>query len=173
MIKKIIYTNLEENDKITKIIQREKLLIVNSKGEILLACMNNNYQLPGGHLEEKETEEECLYREIKEETGIEIPKQKRKPFMTISYETKDYPNIGDNTLYIANYYLMEEDIIPKVENTSFTQDEIDGNFKLEFIHKDRILGVLRKSISTCTRKKVVRDTINAIEAYLDMQEEGR
>ena len=171
MVKKIIYSDLKENDKITRKTQREKLLLMNSKNEILLVYMDHNYQLPGGHLEEGENSEECLFREVKEETGIEIPKQKRTPFLTIYYETKDYPNIGDNSLYIGNYYCMEGDFTPNLKNTNFTQEEIDGNLKLEFIHKDKVLNILRNNMLTCKRKKVVRDTINAIETYLDILDE--
>lgn len=171
MIKEIIYSNLEETDKVTRTVQRAKLLLVNSKKEILLANMNRNYQLPGGHLEENETLEECLFREVKEETGIEIEKKQRFPFLRIIYKAKDNPSIGNNSIYIANYYLINEDLIPNLDNASFTQEEIDGNMGLEWIHKDKALDILRNSISNCTRKKVVRDTINVIETYLDLLEE--
>ena len=173
MIKRIIYSNIDEDDKITRKIERAKLFLINSKDEILLAYMNKNYQLPGGHVEEYETLDDCLIREVREETGIELPIEKRNPFIIISYETKNYPESGINSLYVANYYFMRKDYIPDMDNTNLTQDEINGDFKLEFIHKDKVLDVLRKSISSCTRKKVVRDTIDVIEAYIDMQEEGR
>lgn len=170
MTKEIIYSNLEENDKITRTIERAKLLLINSNDEILLVNMNNNYQLPGGHLEEKETLEECLIREVKEEIGIEILPKNRKPFLKIRYGIKDYPNVGDNSLHTGNYYFIEEDLMPNMNNTNFTKEEINGNIRLEFIHKDQVIDVLKQSLLVCTKKEVVEDTINAIEYYLDIKE---
>lgn len=72
-MEKIFYNedNLEEKD-INNYVGRAKMLLVNSKGECLLGYGNNAYQLPGGHLEENETYEECLIREVMEETGIQL-----------------------------------------------------------------------------------------------------
>lgn len=52
--------------------------IIQKEGQILLAQRNQQkhlagyWEFPGGKLEENETEEECLKREIKEELGVEI-----------------------------------------------------------------------------------------------------
>ena len=50
-------------------------LIFNSENKILLCRShkwNNQYVIPGGHIETGESMEEALRREIKEETGLEI-----------------------------------------------------------------------------------------------------
>lgn len=46
--------NLTDSD-MTEIVKRVKILIINSKNEILLAYSHNDYQFPGGHVEENET----------------------------------------------------------------------------------------------------------------------
>lgn len=46
--------NLKDSD-MTEIVKRVKILIINSKNEILLAYSHNDYQFPGGHVEENET----------------------------------------------------------------------------------------------------------------------
>ena len=86
----VIYNNdnLKEED-INRIVKRAKMLIVNSNDEILIAFCHNNYYLVGGHVEDNETFDECLIREIKEETGINIPIEKREPFFIITYMNKD------------------------------------------------------------------------------------
>lgn len=78
-MKEIIYNenNLKDSD-INKVVKRAKALIINSNDEILLGYGDRNYQLPGGHLEDNETYDECLFREIKEETGINIPLEKKR-----------------------------------------------------------------------------------------------
>ena len=63
--------NLKDEDISEKVI-RVKGLMINSKGKILLAHNNNTYQFPGRHLEENENMDDCIVREIKEETGIDL-----------------------------------------------------------------------------------------------------
>ena len=54
-----------------------------------------------------------------------------------------------------------------MNNMNLTNDEIDGNFKVCFIDKDKILDVVKNSLKTCTRENVVKDTINVLEYYLN------
>lgn len=51
---------------------RVKVLLFNSKDEILLCKINGVYNFIGGHIEENETVLETAQREIKEETGISM-----------------------------------------------------------------------------------------------------
>lgn len=169
MIKKIIYSDFDENTTVTNKIQRAKLVLLNSNDEILLVNTNNNYQLPGGHLEENETLDECLFREVKEETGIEIPIEHREPFIKIIYESKNYPNENENSIFIGNYYFIKADYVPDMNNTNYTKEEIEGNIRFEFIHKDKVLDVLKDSMNICKRKIVVRDTMDVIEYYLEIE----
>lgn len=166
-MREIIYNkdNLDEND-INRVVIRMKAIIENSNGEILLCHSNNNYHLPGGHLDEGETFEECLVREIKEETGIDIPEEKRNPFLKIIYMNKDYPNEGTNTKSIVNYYVIKEEITPDYNSTKLTEEEKMHDFKLIYINKNEILQELEKSLEKCTRKAVLYDTIEAVKEYL-------
>ena len=166
-MKEIIYNYDYLTDKdIDRIVMRTKAVIENSNEEILLCYSNSNYHLPGGHLDEGETLEECLVREIKEETGIVIPKEKRDPFLVITYMNKDYPSTGINTKSIVNYYVVKEEINPDYNFTNLTEEEKLHDFKLIYINKYEVLDVLEKAIETCTRKAVLYDTIEAIKEYL-------
>ena len=78
---------------------RIKVFFVNSNNELLLAHNNDTYQLIGGHLKKDETMDECLKREIKEETGIYL-RNVSTPFLNI-------------TTYDDNYF----DTNKKVENS--------------------------------------------------------
>lgn len=86
------YDHLTDKD-ITETVIRTKALIVNGD-DIFLGNESNIIQFPGGHLEERETLEECL-KEVLEETGIVIEdKEIGKPFLKITYLNKDWPKKG-------------------------------------------------------------------------------
>lgn len=166
-MREIIYneSNLKKEE-INRVVKRAKAIIINSNNEILLGYGENNYQLLGGHVENEETYEECLKREIKEEAGIEISSPIGGPFLVIKYLNKDYPRVGVNSLYIANYYVIHCDILPDKTKMQLTEEERKGNFKLKYIAKNNILEELKNSLKTCTRENVVKDTIEVIEEFL-------
>ena len=80
-----------------------RIIVENDKGEILLIerTDNGSIGLPAGALEENETIEECIIREVREETGIEIIALE---VIGISSgpkaETVQYPN-GDKIQYFT------------------------------------------------------------------------
>jgi len=51
------------------IIERDGMILIARRKR---AFMGNNWEFPGGKLEDNETLEECLKREIREELGIDI-----------------------------------------------------------------------------------------------------
>ena len=166
-MKEIIYNyNFLSEEDIDRNVVRIKAVIENSNGEILLCHSSSNYHLPGGHLEEGESYEDCLVREIKEETGIEIKKEVRNPFLRITYLNKDYPSAGINTKSIVNYYVVNNELVPNLNELNLTAEEKENDFKLKYIDKEIILDELHKSIENCTRKAVLLDTIEAIKEYL-------
>ena len=76
---------LNEKD-ITETVIRTKALIIN-KEYIYLAKEGTVYHFPGGHLEQNETLQECLKREVLEETGIELEENDiKEPFLKIIYQ---------------------------------------------------------------------------------------
>ena len=166
-MKTIIYNDdyLDRKD-INKVVGRAKAIIINSKGEMLLANTNNNYYLVGGHVEDNESDEVCLRREILEETGIDLDIKDIRPYFVVEYLCKDYPEKRENTNYVANYYVIETDEVPNLEKAELTEGEKEGGFSLDYIHKDKVMKVLEESLKTCTKKNVVRDTIDAVGEYL-------
>lgn len=168
-MKEIIYNyDYLTDEEINQCICRAKMIIENSKNELLVVYSHQNYFLIGGHVENNETFSECIVREIKEEAGVEIQYEERKPFFSIKYLCKDYPTNGENTKSITNYYYINYDLVPNTDNINLTEDEIDGNFKLEYIHRDNVIKVLTDNLNTCTRRGVVRDTIEVIKEYLTL-----
>lgn len=166
-VKEIVYNfnNILLED-VNNVVRRAKILIENTKGEILTCFCHNNYFFTGGHVEDEETDKECLEREILEEAGSSLPLDDAKLFMSIKYFNKDYPNAGDLSLYITNYYVIKNDFVPDLGNVYLTDDEKNGEFKLVYISKSDIISVLEESLATATRKNPVKDTIEVLKEYL-------
>ena len=85
-MKTIIYNeeNLNEKD-VTKYSKRVKLLVENSKGEILIIDTKNNAFFIGGHIEGDESDLDCLIREIREVGGVDFIPIMTDPFFEIKY----------------------------------------------------------------------------------------
>ena len=107
-----------------------------------------------------------IEEQILEETGSSLPLDDAKLFMSIKYFNKDYPNAGDLSLYITNYYVIKNDFVPDLGNVYLTDDEKNGEFKLVYISKSDIISVLEESLATATRKNPVKDTIEVLKEYL-------
>lgn len=80
-----------------------RILIENEEGEFLFIERKDNGQLgiPAGALEENETIEECIRREVKEETGLQIDQLELIGISSApGNETVTYPN-GDQIQYFT------------------------------------------------------------------------
>ena len=146
-MKKIISNkdNIKEKE-ITELVKRVKLLIINSNKEILLGYAHNTYQFPGGHVEDNETLIDALNREIYEEVGVRLDLDIKPIACAINYY-KDYPDIGKNRKNEIYYYLINKDIEPNMDNTSYTDSEKEGNFILKYIPINNLEKELKDNIS--------------------------
>lgn len=85
--------NLTEDD-VTEVVKRVKVLAINSNNEILLGYSHNDYQFPGGHVEEGESLLQTVKREMLEETGIDLKMENVEPFAVALGYYKDWPAEG-------------------------------------------------------------------------------
>lgn len=161
------YDNLEESE-INRIVKRAKILLLNDQNEVIICNSKHNYFLLGGHVEENESDLECLNRELLEEAGVKLNLTDMKLFMSLKYFNRDYPNIGTNTESIANYYYLQANVEPKLEYINLTEEEKQGNFKIEKIHIDEIEDILINSLELATRRVVVEDTIEVLKEFRRM-----
>jgi len=129
--------NLKEED-ITEVVKRVKLFIINSNNEILLGYSNNEYQCPGGHVEDNEDLITTINREMKEETGIELNLKEAIPFACTLGYYKDWPEKGKNRKIEIYYYEIKTDEKPNLNNTNYTENEKKGNFELRYIPIDNV-----------------------------------
>jgi len=112
-----------------------RIIVENEKGEILMISRmdNGNIGIPAGSLEEGESIEECIIREVKEETGLDI---KSLEVIGISsnpaLETVSYPN-GDLIQYFTiEFYSNDWEGTIKVGDTLEVKNA-------QFISKNQII----------------------------------
>lgn len=165
-MKEILYNyddlKLEEID---EVVTRTKGLIINSDNEITLGYSHKTYQFPGGHLEEGETLEECLLREIEEETGIEIRDAELKPFEKITYYSRNYHGSGKNRKNDIFYYIIKTDAKFDLDNTKLDEWEKAGDFTVKTLPLKNVEQVLIDSVPDNPINEVI------VEEMLDIFKE--
>ena len=155
--------NLTEDD-VTEVVKRVKVLAINSNNEILLGYSHNDYQFPGGHVEEGESLLQTVKREMLEETGIDLKMENVEPFALGYY--KDWPAEGKNRKIEIYYYEIKTDERPNLNKTSYTENEKDGGFELRFIPLNKVEDELRKNAEEFGDKRgITREMLELFEIY--------
>ena len=157
--------NLTLNDA-NKVTRRAKLIVENNNDEILICHMGVKYFLIGGHIDNDESDEECLVREVAEESGVTLDFSNILPIVSSNYINKDYPKNGDITYTNTNYYAIKYDLVPNIELQNLTEKEKKENFKLMYIPKNEVINFLE---NTKEINATLSDTIMAIKVYLNLQ----
>ena len=149
-----INDNFLTNDDMESEVIRVKALLVNSKGELLLAHNNNTYQLIGGHKEDDETLENTLLREIKEETGIGIATCDG-PFIQITTYDNNYFNTGKKVCSKIYYYRIVTDEMPNILETHYDELESATDFNLFYVKMADMKNFLHRSMNEGTIDKSI------------------
>ena len=156
--------NLKEEELDFSVI-RVKGLVINSQGEILIAHNNGTYQFPGGHKEDEETLDDCLEREIKEETGIDIELD-LGPFMQIITFDPNYFETGKKVENIIYYYVIHTDDVPNFNETHYDELECQTEFNLFYVKLDELKLFLEETISNGSLdENIGREMLLVLDEY--------
>jgi ADP-ribose pyrophosphatase YjhB (NUDIX family) len=142
----IINDNNIYEEEIERYVVRVKGLLINSEGKILLAHNNNTYQFPGGHKEDDETVDECIVREIKDETGIDV-RIDEDAFLNIVTYDDNYFGTGKKVCNSIYYYRFFTDQKPNFNETHYDELELESDFNLFYVNFSDLGNFLKKSIS--------------------------
>jgi len=144
---------------------RVKVFFVNSNNELLLAHNNDTYQLIGGHLKKDETMDECLKREIKEETGIYL-RNVSTPFLNITTYDDNYFDTNkkvENSIY---YYRVVSDAIPDLSKTEYDDIELQSDFNLFYVKLSEFENFINNCITEGTvDKNIAKELLIALDEY--------
>ena len=130
-----------------KMVKRVKALIVSSDNKILLVNNYQDYQFPGGHMENNETYSEALKRELLEETGIDFNIEKDiEPVLKLYRYYEEYHETKENTLLEINYFIIRSDKYIDIDNLNLTKEEENGDFSLTYISLFEFKRLLEEKI---------------------------
>lgn len=147
---------------------RVKGLIINSRGKILLAHNNYTYQFPGGHIEKEEPMDQCIIREIKEETGIDV-KVEEKPFLVITVYYDSYFGTSKKVKSSVYYYRIFTDDVPNYNETHYDELELETEFNLFYVNLVGLDNFLEKSIENGSiDSDIGREMLLVCDVYREM-----
>ena len=156
--------NLKDKD-IDSNVVRVKALMINSKGKILLAHNNGTYQFPGGHVEKDEDNNDCIEREIKEETGIKVF-VKEKPFLCVTGYYDNYFDTGKKVKSDIYYYRFFTDSTPNFEETHYDELELASEFNLFYVDFKELGSFLKKKMEDGSiDKNIAREMLFVVKEY--------
>ncbi len=146
---------------------RARALLINSNNEILMCYSNGlqHYEFPGGHLEENETLEEGLKREILEETGIIIDVENIDLFYTVKYFCKNYHDSGKNRLVEIYYYVVYCDCKYDDSKKNLDSNEIMQNYECQYININDLKKILIEN------KKTTKENNSALDDMIMIWDE--
>ncbi len=157
-------SNLTDND-IEQSVTRVKALLINSKGKILIVYNNYTYQLPGGHLKDSEDIDQCIIREVREETGIDLD-IKEDPFLRIKTYDDNYFDTGKKTLSTIYYYRFIVDDLPDINKTQFDELELSTEFKLFYVMFSNLRSFLEKAYEEKKiDKSILKEMLKVLDVY--------
>lgn len=157
---------------IDKRVLRIKLLILNEENEILLCNVLGKYSFVGGHVDNNETIEIALVRELKEETGIELTDQKFKPFFKIERWNENHFNTGIKCLSDIYYYLIYTNKQIDIEKMDLTNDEKEKNFFLEYMNIDEFYNYLQIE-NKCFSNELYSEMFYVLNYYFENINRGK
>ncbi len=156
---------------------RARAIIINSKNKVLMCYSNKlcHYEFPGGHLEKNESLNNCLIREVKEETGIKIKDKDIIPFYSIKYYCKNYHNTGKNRLVEIYYFIVNSNLEYDNRNRDLDIQEIEEKYECRYISVDSLKDVFVKNkLTTKENNSALDDMILVWDEYIKRrQNNGR
>lgn len=137
-------------------------ILVDSSGQILLMYSKkfNLYSFPGGGVEDKETPQDAVLREIYEETGYKCRILKALGYIEENRGQLDYTQI-------SYYYILCS--IGAPDNQQLTVDEITNGTIYGWYQKENVENILLKSSQDTMQQKYlkVRD-LYAWKEYVEL-----
>lgn len=156
-------------DDIQKQQHRVKIILLNSKEEILLCRRNGVYNFIGGHIEKGEGPLECAQREVREETGITIRLGNfETPFYILQCYEKNYYNLGLNYFTTIQFLVGNTDAQVNLNKRQLDENESKQIFTLEYIPYQQLREVLDKNRDIAKKEQrefIIDEMLHVLDQY--------
>ena len=139
--------------------------IMNEKGEVLLQKRAgekrrnpNKWAKTGGQVDSGETVEEAIFREVKEELGIEIPKEQIKIDSIYKSDDKNR-RFAYNYIFVVNYkiedYVLQKEEVADVKYFTIEElEEIRKNNDLNYTFSNWSIEDFEREINKLKDKRI-------------------
>ena len=165
-MKTIIINDENIDEQIIKKRLKSRAILVNSSNEILVANYGGVLLLPGGSIDGKETPEEAIHRELREEIGVDMQPEQLKPFVKVRYFQPNYPErSGNKTNRLAVTYYYHGNIESISDERNLTEKEKKDGFTVEFCSINQIQEMLNSKKSDNPRRLYFDRELQAVIDY--------
>lgn len=149
--------------------ESKKVRLLSIKDNKILICNYNGFwMLPGGKIEQSESNEEALKREIKEELGITI--ENINEFVTVNTYAKDYPSRLDNKKEDKKiktiYYTTDKEVNLAIKRRKLSDKEKEGRFLITYMYIDELINKINTSTMTDKQRLFADEVLKVINYYL-------
>lgn len=142
-----------------------RALLIDDNNNVLIANYGDVLLLPGGSIDEGESIEEALIRELNEELGVDYTMDELSYLNTTEFYQREYPKRDGsikNRLITTHFYTG---MYKGINKQSLTEKEKKDGFKLELIPMDKVKEILNNHISTNLRDYFFKRELLVIMNY--------
>lgn len=163
---------------IDKVVRKVRALVINNKTkQMLLVHYAGLYMLPGGSIDNGETEVEALRRELLEEAGIEVESHQTVPYLLINSYDRNYfdrKSGNINRLTQTTFFVVSTNQNIDETKKKLTESEKEKNHTIKYMN----LSVARYLIETNPtdnpkRKQFDREILTALNEYTRMKQRDK
>lgn len=145
-----------------------RAILIDEQNQILICNYGGIYLLPGGSIDNNETIQSAITRELKEELGQFYDNTELNYFLKLNYFQKNYPKRDgsvSNRLIKTYYYIGEYKPLLNCKQNLTNREEKD-NFRLKLVSLEDLETIISSNISNNPRKKFFQKELLTILTYL-------
>ena len=178
-MKEVIFNKQNLSDDNIQIFENKvKVIIKNSKDELLVCKRNGVIHFIGGKVERNETCQEAAIREIAEETGIAISDSNNSlvPFFRMKQYQQNYYNSGKNCLLSITYLVCDTDEKFDYNKRNLDENESKEYFTLEYIPAGDFIEELERNREIAKKDKrefIINEMKYVFSEYISEEEKKK